>query len=621
MRIALPSGATLTTSSTIRRDGRAGRVLVSAALACGLLAAGMPAAHAAGPVPTVVATTTAATSVADAFGRTVSVGWGTADQGGAWTVANNAAVSHSVASGSARQRITTPGHSAWAHLNGVSTHDTDLRVNVAFDKIANGGGTYVSVVGRRVGTTGDYRARVKIQSSGAVALVAARGETPLATANVPGLTATAGTKLSVRLQVTGTAPTSIRAKVWKAGAAEPTSWQVSAVDSTAALQTRGALTLSTYVSGSSTNAPVTAQFSGLSVRPTTLLAQPTANALPTASVARSVSGLTASLDGSASADRDGSIASYAWSFGDGTTASGRTVQHRYAKAGTYSVRLVVTDNAGATASATSTVTVKAPVAAGAAGPDTTGVPAGTALTVHHGDLTVTAPGAVIDRMDIRGLVRIKAPGVVIKRSIVRGKPLTGSMGLITNDLGAYSFTLEDSELIASQASPWVNGIIGHNFTVRRTEIANVIDSVHITGSNVTVEDSWLHGNLFYASDPNQKGGPSHADSIQIQAGTNLKFLRNRIDGAYSSAIQTTQDRGVVTGVLVEGNRIGGGGCSINIAWGSKYAPITGFTVKDNTFGTDTRHNRCAIIGPSPTAAVLSANTFADGSAVSISRGW
>ncbi len=37
-----------------------------------------------------------------------------------------------------------------------------------------------------------------------------------------------------------------------------------------------------------------------------------------------------------------------------------------------------------------------------------GVPAGTALTVHDGDLTVTEAGTVVDSMDIHGYLRIKA---------------------------------------------------------------------------------------------------------------------------------------------------------------------------------------------------------------------
>ncbi len=53
------------------------------------------------------------------------------------------------------------------------------------------------------------------------------------------------------------------------------------------------------------------------------------------------------LDGSASHDLDGSIVAYTWDLGDGTTASGPTVEHTYAS-GRYVVRLTVTDAAGLT---------------------------------------------------------------------------------------------------------------------------------------------------------------------------------------------------------------------------------------------------------------------------------
>lgn len=51
------------------------------------------------------------------------------------------------------------------------------------------------------------------------------------------------------------------------------------------------------------------------------------------------------------------ITSYTWSFGDGTTGTGRTVTKTYALAGTYDVVLTVTDNAGKTGTATRSVTV------------------------------------------------------------------------------------------------------------------------------------------------------------------------------------------------------------------------------------------------------------------------
>ncbi len=65
--------------------------------------------------------------------------------------------------------------------------------------------------------------------------------------------------------------------------------------------------------------------------------------------------LAVSFDGSGSYDPDGTIVSYAWNFGDGATAPGIAPSHTYTTPGTYSARLTVTDNQGASASTTVTI--------------------------------------------------------------------------------------------------------------------------------------------------------------------------------------------------------------------------------------------------------------------------
>jgi hypothetical protein len=62
--------------------------------------------------------------------------------------------------------------------------------------------------------------------------------------------------LQVRLDVAGTDTTTLRAKAWVSGDAEPADWQVDVTDTTAALQAAGALGISTFVSGSATALPV-----------------------------------------------------------------------------------------------------------------------------------------------------------------------------------------------------------------------------------------------------------------------------------------------------------------------------------------------------------------------------
>ncbi|MFB6720746.1 PKD domain-containing protein [Kribbella sp. NPDC056345] len=76
----------------------------------------------------------------------------------------------------------------------------------------------------------------------------------------------------------------------------------------------------------------------------------------------STTSLDCTFDGSASTDPDGSIASYAWDFGDNQTGTGATPSHTYASAGTYTVKLTVTDNSGKTASTTQQIQAGAPPA-------------------------------------------------------------------------------------------------------------------------------------------------------------------------------------------------------------------------------------------------------------------
>jgi cyclophilin family peptidyl-prolyl cis-trans isomerase/chitodextrinase len=67
--------------------------------------------------------------------------------------------------------------------------------------------------------------------------------------------------------------------------------------------------------------------------------------------------LTKKFDASASTDSDGTIATYAWEFGDGILATGKTIEHTYAVGGHYVVRLTVTDDRGGTNATTRSILV------------------------------------------------------------------------------------------------------------------------------------------------------------------------------------------------------------------------------------------------------------------------
>jgi PKD repeat protein len=97
---------------------------------------------------------------------------------------------------------------------------------------------------------------------------------------------------------------------------------------------------------------------------TVTVTEPPANEEPTATFSASPSvpevGETVTFDAAASTDADGSVASYEWDFGDGETATGVAPTHTFGAAGDYDVTLTVTDDDGATDTATQTVSVTEP---------------------------------------------------------------------------------------------------------------------------------------------------------------------------------------------------------------------------------------------------------------------
>jgi len=61
---------------------------------------------------------------------------------------------------------------------------------------------------------------------------------------------------------------------------------------------------------------------------------------------------------STSTDPDGDTLTYSWDFGDGTTDTGANPKHKYDKAGTYEVKLTVSDGIDTHTSTITTITVK-----------------------------------------------------------------------------------------------------------------------------------------------------------------------------------------------------------------------------------------------------------------------
>ena len=204
----------------------------------------------------------------DTFARTVANGFGTADVGGAWSLVGTAS-SFSVGGGVGRIAGAVATSRA-AYLSDVRQTDIDLESDVALDQPATGGGVYVSFIGRRTSNGNDYLFKLRYQAGGSVVAYIVRvvggTETVLGSMTVPGLTVSPGDQLRVRFQVSGTTTTTLHAKVWRSGTAEPASWLLTTTDATpAALQGAGDLGVLVYVSGSWTGTLPTISLDNLDV--------------------------------------------------------------------------------------------------------------------------------------------------------------------------------------------------------------------------------------------------------------------------------------------------------------------------------------------------------------------
>jgi PKD repeat protein len=323
------------------------------------------------------------TFASDAFGRTVNSGFGNADIGGPWTL-SGAAARFGVSAGLASMTLAAAGTSLAASLTKAVSNDAVLSTSISTDKLADNNGTYVRLIGRHVSTNVEYQATVRIPGTGIPALSVAALEGSATTVTLAsaaaggGIKVTAGSVLNARFQVTGTNPTSLRLKVWPASSPEPANWQITTTNAFAALQAPGSVALGGYLSSASTNAPVVLRFGGVTAQ--TTLAPP--NVAPVAGMTATCVNLTCSVDGTTSADSDGTIASYSWDWGDGAVTGGSLSSHTYAAGGSFPVRLTVTDNLGATGTFLTTLTP-------AANPD---IPPVAILTVSCTDLVCSADG-------------------------------------------------------------------------------------------------------------------------------------------------------------------------------------------------------------------------------------
>ena len=400
-----------------------------------------------------------------------------------------------------------------------------------------------------------YRTKVRIAANGTMTVslsrVAGGVETALGNPQPTGVTVKAGETVRLQGLVAGLNPVLTYVRAWKSGTATP-SWQLASRDYSAARITADGLTRLWGYASSTAPAAASLSFSNVLTDPVSV-----------------------------------------------------------AVVAPYPVKTwVSTGTAPASTPAPAPAPLPAPVpvqvTSGKPSAATTGVKAGSTLTRHYGDITITKDGTVLSNLDIHGFVTVRAQNVTISNSIVRGGKSKGTTtGLITN-YGFAGLVISDTRIVPEFPSVSFDGIKGSEFTARRVHVSGGVDSVKIHGNNVSIENSLLENTTYYASDPAQGGGATHNDNVQILYGQNLRLTGNTIRGASNFAILGAASKGN-TNLVVNGNWLDGGHCTVKLQLLNGYSETA--KVTNNKFGPNRKISSCAFTSYPAVNLTASGNTF------------
>lgn len=220
---------------------------------------------------------------------------------------------------------------------------------------------------------------------------------------------------------------------------------------------------------------------------------------------------------------------------------------------------------------------------------TTGVPDGIELQ-PSGSVRVTEDGAVIEGLEITGTVTVLADDVVIRNTRILN---TGEFAIRID--GGNRLLVEDTEIDGQgRGGP---AVAFSRYTLRRVDIHHVTEGPRIAGSDVTIEDSYIHHLV--------QEGDNHTDAIQAVSGRNLVLRGNRVeaqapdtDDLGNAAFMFGEEDGELENCVVEKNYFDGGNYTVNGGGGGTTGAECSFS--ENAFGRTSRYGPAANLGESIT---------------------
>jgi PKD repeat protein len=236
-------------------------------------------------------------------------------------------------------------------------------------------------------------------------------------------------------------------------------------------------------------------------------------------------GSQVTFDASSSTDVDGSIVSYEWAFGDGTTATGQSVSHAYDSTGTYSATLTVTDNEGAVSS--DVVTIRVSSTSG----ELTADASANQTTANPGELVVfdgigsSAPDGFVESYEWDFGDGTTATGDLVNHSYGSTGTYTATL-TVTSDSGE---TATDTVEVSIEA----NGPPTTSISANRTS-AKVDEAIALDGSGSSDADGSITSYEWAFDDGTTATGPDATHRYASAGEYTVTLTTQDNDGATSS---------------------------------------------------------------------------------------
>lgn len=282
-----------------------------------------------------------------------------------------------------------------------------------------------------------------------------------------------------------------------------------------------------------------------------------------------------------------------------------------------------TSEAPPTTSTTSTTEAPTTLLSRQAIVDGAGLLDDTVLTPSSG-FTVTQDGAVVENLDVSGVLTVKANDVTIRNVRVRGYSAVNVIRLYP---GYEGLTIEHSVIEAlpnpSDPTSGPTGAIGGNgasrMTVRHSEILGFADGIKAE------PDSLYERNYIHMTKP--AGAAKHLDGVQGSADSRWTVRENVIDADIdrggNAAVFAQAWNGkncyAIEDVVVEGNYLRGGNYTVYLQGGKaskgncgpdEGAWVSGYVLRGNVFEGGARYGLARIVNRAET--LIEGNVDGDG---------